>query len=435
MDFYGREEELQKLAQIREQSLKKSTFTIITGRRRIGKTELMMRSVHGQRYIYLFVSRVNEVLLCDELVRSSLEAGIELPGNYSRFADVLKALMLYTRTEPITLLIDEFQDLKRVNKAIFSEIQNVWDMYKDTTRMNLVISGSVHSMMKEIFENDKEPLFQRPTSKIQLYPFNISLIKKILRDHNPSYTSSDLLTLYMLTGGVPLYIELLMDDKATDSESMLKKVSSSGSVFLTDGKDILISEFGSEYGTYFSILQLLSGGKERRTEVQQVLNMDVGPYLSRLEEEYGFIDHISPIFSDPNNRNTRWVVSDMYMRFYFRFIQPNYSYVESGRYDLLRRMIDHGLPEYEGRALEDYFRRKLTEEETYTDIGSYWNKSGTIEIDIVLVDRIDKTAKLIEVKRNPEKLRMGELKEKGEYLSHDLEGYGVSYEGLSMDDM
>ena len=435
MDFYGREEELQKLAQIREQSLKKSTFTIITGRRRIGKTELMMRSVQNQRYIYLFVSRVNEVLLCNELVRSSLEAGIELPGNYTRFSDVLKALMLYTRSEPITLLIDEFQDLKRVNKAIFSEIKNVWDMYKDTTRMNLVISGSVHSMMKEIFENDKEPLFQRPTSKIELRPFTINLLKKILHDHNPAYTSSDLLTLYMLTGGVPLYVELLMDDNAVDSESMMRKTSSSGSVFLTDGKDILVSEFGSEYGTYFSILQLLSEGKERRNEVQQILNMDVGPYLSRLEEEYGSVDHISPIFSDPSNRNTRWVVSDMYMRFYFRFIQPNYSYVESGRYDLLRRMIENGLPEYEGRALEDYFRRKLTEEETYTDIGSYWNRSGTVEIDIVLIDRIDKTARLIEVKRNPDKVRIRELKEKGEYLSHDLEGYEVSYEGLSLGDM
>ncbi len=435
MDFYGREEELNQLAQIREQSLIKSKFTIITGRRRIGKTALMMRSVQKQRYIYLFVSRVNEALLCNEFVKSSLEAGIELPGNFTKFADVLKALMIHTRTEPITLLIDEFQELKRVNKSIFSEIQNVWDMYKDTTRMNLVISGSVHSMMKEIFENDKEPLFQRPTSKIELHPFSISMMKRILKDHNPSYKNSDLLTMYMLTGGVPLYIELLMDDGASDSESMLRKISSSGSVFLTDGKDILVTEFGSEYGTYFSILQLLSEGIGRRTEVQQILNMDVGPYLSRLEEEYGFVDHISPIFSDPSSRNTRWVVSDMYMRFYFRFIQPNYSYVESGRYDLLRRMIDHGLPEYEGRALEDYFRRKLTEEETYTDIGSYWNRSSSVEIDIVLVDKIEKSVRLIEVKRNPEKIRMGELKEKGEDLSHDLEGYSVSFEGMSMEDM
>ncbi len=435
MEFFGREEELSQLAHIREQSLKKSTFTVITGRRRIGKTELMLRSVQGQRYIYLFVSRVNETLLCSELVKASMDAGVELPGNYTRLAEVLKALMIYTRAEPLTLLIDEFQDLKRVNKSIFSEIQNVWDSYKGTTKMNLVISGSVHSMMKEIFENDKEPLFQRPTSKIELHPFSISLMKGILRRYNSSYTNGDLLTMYMLTGGVPLYIELLMDDGATDSESMLRKVSSSGSVFLTDGKDILVTEFGTEYSTYFSILQLLSEGKGRRAEVEQELNMEVGPYLKRLEDEYGFVDHISPIFSDPSNRNTRWVVSDMYMRFYFRFIQPNYSYVESGRYDLLRRMIDHGISEYEGRALEDYFRRKLTEEETYTQIGSYWNRSGTVEIDIVLIDDIEKKARLIEVKRNPDKIRLGELREKGKQLSHKLEGYEVSFEGFSMEDM
>lgn len=435
MRFYGREEELRVLENIREISENSSRFTVILGRRRIGKTALALRSVEGHPFVYLFVTRVNESVLCHNMQNTLQESGIDLTGEISRFRDILKAVMIHSRDHPITMIIDEFQDFSYVNPSIYSDIQEIWDLYKDTSRLNLIVSGSVHTMMTRLFEDEKQPLFNRPTSKISLQPFPISLMKDILKGHNPDYTNKDLLTMYMLTGGTPLYIEVLMDGGALDSDGMIDKVASYDSIFLRDGKDLLVTEFGKDYRTYFSILQLISSGKERRSEIEDVLRMESGPYLDRLKREYRFVDTVAPIFSDHDTKNTRWRITDMYLRFYFRMILPVSDYLESGRYDLLRRSILSAIPNYEGKVLEEYFTRRIKEEDTYTRIGGFWNRKGDIEIDIVVVDDIEKTARVIEVKRNPDKLDEGILRMKAEYLKDGLKGYQVVYQGLSVNDM
>ncbi len=435
MEFYGRDDELMQLKRIHESSVSASRFTVITGRRRIGKTSLVLKSVQGMRHVYLFVSRVSQKLICEDMQRAVEEEGIEIPGRIERFGDLLKALMLRSREESLVLIIDEFQDFEYVDKTIFQDIQNVWDRYKGESRISLVVCGSAHSMIVSIFENDKEPLFGRPTDKIVLNPLPIKVMEKVLADRNGSYTSQDLLTFYILTGGVPKYMEVLIDSGAFDSDAMLKRATSAGSVFLTDGKDLLVTEFGKEYRTYASILQLLSSGKEKRSEIEDVLQTEAGAYLKRMEDELGLIRHVSPVFSEPNNRNVRWTVSDPYLKFYFRFVRPATGYVESGRYDLLLRSIKAGLPDYEGRALEDFFRRRISEEDTYTEIGGYWNRKGDVEIDIVVVDDIERKVRLIEVKRNQKKLNMKDLESKRAMIRHELEGYDMSYEGLSSEDV
>ncbi len=434
MRFYGRETELKTLDNIRSESKISSRFTVITGRRRIGKTALLLKSVENERHVYMFITRVNESLLCMNLQRELKESGIDVVGRIDRFADILKAVMLHSSTSPITLIIDEFQELYHVNKAIFQEIQDVWDRYKDVSKVNLIVSGSAHSMMTRLFENEKEPLFGRPTAKIVLHPLRTSLLKQILRDHNPDYSNRDLLTLYMLTGGVPLYVSVLMDSGSADADKMLRYALSSGSIFLMDGKDSLITEFGKDYRTYFSILQLISSGKERRSEMEDVLRTECGPYLDRLKNEYGYVENISPVLSKPETKNTRWVISDMYLRFYFRYVHPCSGYVESERYDLLMRTVEKTIADYEGRTLEDYFRRKIAEEDTYTAVGGYWNRKGDIEIDVLVLDDLEKSARAIEVKRNRRRYDEKALREKTEKVEA-LRGYSVVCECLSWEDM
>ena len=435
MRFYDREKELEALKRIKEQSKRSSTFTVMLGRRRIGKTTLMVRSAEGSRSVYLFVSRVAEPLLCEKLQKAAEEAGIEIAGSATKFRDILKALMISSRDEPLTIMIDEFQDLKYVDSSIYGEIQEIWDLYKDTTKANLIVSGSVHSMMVRLFEDSSEPLFGRATSKIELRPFTISVMKKILKEHNPDCTQEDLLTMYMLTGGVPKYIEVLIDSGKNTADRMIDHITSVDSIFLTDGKDIIVSEFGKDYKTYFSIMQLIAGGKNRRAEIDNILGVDTGTYLQRLEKEYSFIGQNSPVFSEPGSRNSRWRIADMYLRFYFRFVLPYYDYVESGRPDLLNRTVRDGLDEYYGRALENYFRQRIIEEETYTEVGSYWNRKGDLEIDIIVLNGFDKTADVIEVKLNPKKLDIKGLRSKAKTLEHELKGYDVRFRGLSIKDV
>ena len=128
---------------------------------------------------------------------------------------------MLSKERNFTLIIDEFQEFSNLNKSVFSDMQNIWDSFKDQSRINLILCGSIYSMMKRIFENSKEPLFGRATSRLIIRPFNIATIKEILKDYNPDYTSEDLLTFYMTTGGVAKYIEQLVQSKAFTKRRIL----------------------------------------------------------------------------------------------------------------------------------------------------------------------------------------------------------------------
>jgi len=436
MRFYNRENELAILSRILEQSRNSSCFTVMVGRRRVGKTSLLLESVSGGRFLYLFVSRKSEPLLCAQFQKDASEAiGIQIFGAITRFKDLFEQLMIFATKEHFTLVMDEFQEFENVNSSIFGDIQNLWDQYKDRARINLIVCGSIYSMMMKIFENRKEPLFGRLTSKMTLKPFTVVVMKEILSDYNPGYTSEDLLCFYMLTGGIPKYISLLMESGATSYSKMLERITSPDSPFISEGTDMLISEFGKDYGIYFSILQLIAFGKTRQSEIDSIIGKNTGAYLVNLEKEYSLIDRNKPLFSRPESRNARWSLRDNYLRFWFRFIYPNQSMIEMGKYELLREYIGRNYEQYSGVVLERYFREKISESERITQIGSYWDRKGLNEIDLIAINDLDKKAIVVEIKRNPQKINLNQLRIKSDTLKKDLMQYDIEFKGFSMDDM
>ncbi len=435
MKFYDRKSEMELLERNRKQSEKSAVFTVMVGRRRIGKTSLLLESVKGQKYLYLFVSRKSEALLCTQFQKDAQDVlGLQIFGNITQFRDLFEQLLIFSTKERYTLIIDEFQEFDNVNSSIFSDIQNLWDRYKDKAKINFIACGSIYSMMMKIFESRKEPLFGRLTSKIVLQPFAVSVIKEILGDFNPKYTPADLLGLYMLTGGVPKYIDLLMEAGAVTKEKMLDMVCRQDSPFLGEGKDLLVSEFGKEYGTYFSILQLIASGKTTQSEIDSIIGKNTGAYLANLEKVYSLITRNKPMFAKPESRKARWTLNDNYLRFWFRFIYPNQSVIEMGKYDLLREIIDRNYEQYSGLILERYFREKIAETERITSIGGYWDNKGENEIDIIALNDIDKTAIVAEVKRNPNKIDKAILSSKATTVK-ELSKYSVEFKGLSFGEM
>ncbi|NRF41112.1 ATP-binding protein [Pedobacter foliorum] len=436
MKFYGRKKELEILQINEGQSKKTACFTVMVGRRRIGKTSLLLESVKNQRYLYLFVSRKNEQLLCAQFQKEAQEAlGIQIFGTITTFKDIFEQLLIYSTNQHYTLIIDEFQEFDYVNSAIFSDIQHLWDKHKDKAKINFIACGSIYSMMLRIFEDRKEPLFGRLTSKIILQPFSVSTIKEVLIDYNPKYTSEDLLCMYAITGGVAKYITLLMEAGATTKVRIFDLVTRRDSPFLSEGKDLLVSEFGREYGTYFSILQLIASGKTTQTEMDSIVGKNTGAYLVNLEKEYSMISKNKPMFAKPESRKTRWSISDNYLRFWFRFIYPNQSMLELGKHELLREYIIQNYEQYSGLILEKYFKEKLTESTRITAIGSYWDNKGQNEIDLIAVNDLDKTAIVAEIKRNPKKINLNSLTIKVQALQKELAKYKIQLLGLSMEDM
>jgi AAA+ ATPase superfamily predicted ATPase len=436
MKFYDRKDELAVLDKLNKQSEKTSCFTLLVGRRRLGKTALLMRMAAKQKHLYLFVSRQNERLLCEQFQKEAKSAlGFEIFGQTEHFKDLFEALLRAAEKTPYTLIIDEFQEFERINPAIFSEIQNLWDKYKNKIKLNFITCGSIYSTLIKIFENSKEPLFGRLNSKIILKPFQAVLLKEILKDYNKKYTSEDLLCLYMLTGGVPKYISLLMDSKSVSKNKMIDFVIKTDSLFLSEGKDLLIAEFGKDYGTYFSILQLIANGKNTQSEIDSVIGKNTGAYLMNLEKEFALISRRKPLFSKPESRNGRWRIADNYLSFYFRFLYPNQTLIEQGQYELLKKIVLKGYEQYSGLVLENYFREKYIQSGKFTQAGSYWDTKGENEIDIIALDALNKTAVIAEVKRNEHKINLQQLAAKAQNLKKQLTEYKVEYKSLSLTDM
>ena len=254
MKFYDRETELQTLDAMQRLSRSKGArMTVLYGRRRIGKTVLALQSAQqsGAPYVYLFVSRKNETLLCQD-AKTEIERGLDttVHGDFTRFRDVPAWLMDYASRTPLTLIIDEFQEFSTINPAIFSELQEIWDRNKSGSRLHLIISGSVYRLMKSIFEDAREPLFGRADERIHLQPLRTGTLIEIMRVHHPGFTPQDLLCLYAVTGGIPKYVEMMADKGAMTCGAMRDELFRPDSWWLDEGANLLIGEFGRDFSTY-----------------------------------------------------------------------------------------------------------------------------------------------------------------------------------------
>ena len=155
---------------------------------------------------------------------------------------------------------------------------------------------------------------------MSIKPFTPAVLKEIMAEYNPNYTSEDLLALYSFTGGVAKYVQLLVDAGATTKTKMLNHIIKADSVFLGEGKAILIEEFGKDYGVYFSILSAIARGKTLRSEIEQIVGREIGGYLTKLEKEYEVITKNQPIFEKSSTKNVRYTIEDNFFTFWFRFI-------------------------------------------------------------------------------------------------------------------
>ncbi len=439
MKFFDRTQEVLALKEIRDMAKFSAQFTVITGRRRIGKTSLVWKAYEDEKILYFFVTRKTEKELCEDYqfeIESKL--GIATLGPVDRFAKIFELVMKLSLEKPITLFIDEFQEFFRVNKSIYSEMQRIWDIYNQKAHINLIVCGSIYSMMTKIFKNRKEPLYNRQNHFISINTFTPSVIKEILKEYNPEYTKEDLLALYSFTGGVAKYVQILMELRATTKEKMVNAIIRQDSIFLSEGKAILIEEFGKDYGIYFSIISSIARGKTSRSEIEKIVGREIGGYLTKLENEYGIITKKQPLFEKSTTKNMRYFVEDNFFKFWFRFIFKYNYMLEIQSYESLKAIINRDFETFSGQMLERWFICKLIEEHQYTRIGNWWNRKGEDEIDIIAENELKKKAVFFEVKRKKENINIKTLKSKAENFlksTAEFKGYSISFKALSIDDM
>ena len=441
MRYYNREREIAKLQEVRELSYNDhSRLTVVTGRRRIGKTRLINNAMGDEPFIYLFVGRKNEASLCASYCKEiAAKLNLFVPSITS-FQELFAFLMQQGETKKFTLVIDEFQEFFNVNSSIYSDIQNIWDQYRLKTHINFIVSGSVYSLMTKIFQHYHEPLFGRADVMLKLNPFSLPVLKQIMKDHLPAYTNDDLLALYTVTGGIPKYVELLVDAKALTVKKIIHTVCDPDSPFKDEGKNLLVDEFGKQYGTYFSILDAISNGINTQSDIAAALGeKSIGGQLKKLEETYEVIQKMRPILAKKGTQTVRYGISDMFLRFWFRYFEGNRTLVEMSQFEVLEKVIAADYTTYSGKVLEAYFKQQFIESHQYRDMGSYWEaKKGKeqYEIDIVALRLEKNKAVAVEVKRQHKEFKPKEFGEKVQHLKDKvLPKYEIEPRCLTLEDM
>ena len=418
-------------------------MTVLTGRRRIGKTKLILNSCNTTPTVYLFIRRSNETTLCTQFTEIASKAlNTFIPSSITSFAQLFETLMNIGKNTAFNLVIDEFQEFFYINPSVYSSIQDIWDRYKDFTHVNFIASGSVYTLIHKIFLEYKEPLYGRCDNFIKLKPFTTTVIKDILADYNPQYTNDDLLALYTITGGVPKYIELLLDRGCVTLNSMIDCVIQENSIFLEEGNVLLIQEFGKKYGNYYAILLAIASGRNTASEISEATgNISVGGLLQRLEEDYEVISKKRPILSKEGSQNVRYDIADNFLRFWFRYIIKYQDYVQSGLYEKLADIIKDDYPTYSGLTLERYFREQLKEKLCFKNIGSWWDNSKgkdikQNEIDIVAIYADSPKVLIAEVKRQHKNFKPDLFQQKVDAIKNKLFfEYDIEMQFLSLDDM
>ena len=438
MKFYDREREVEKLREIERRSHKVAQFTVVTGRRRVGKSSLILKACEKCKFAYLFVERKSEKDLCEGFV-AELEQKLGMPfyGTPSRFEDVFKAIMKYSVEHPITVVIDEFQEFLKINKSIFSEMQHYWDWYHTDAKINLIVSGSVYTLMQKIFLSRKASLYGRGTAFFRIEPFRIEVLKRILADHSPKYDNEDLLALWTFTGGVAKYVALLMDAGAVTRKRMIEKIVCEESLLIDEGRMVLAEEFDKEYGFYFSVLSAIACGRNTRAEISQTLGRDCGGYLTRLERDYAIIEQIRPMYAKESAKGAHYRIHDRFFSFWFRFVFKYSSLLQIRGYDMLREIIERDYPVFSGFALESYFHQKFAESGKWSRLGNWWDRKGENELDLIAENELDGKLLVAEVKRDKGRIDLDAVRGKYEtFVKAVGKRHGKpQFKALSIEDM
>lgn len=401
MKFYNRERELQRLGEIAELAADSAHMLVVTGRWRIGKTELVRQFLKNREdALYLFVSKKKPLVLLDEF-RDLVAAKIPLAANvtFRNFDDFFSFLFQYLQEHPLMIVLDEFQNFRAVDASVFTVLQRLWDTNKDESRGMFIFVGSVFTLMKTIFEGSREPLFGRATARMVLDPLPPDAVAAILEDHGLDAPAS-LPFFDTLFGGVPKYYFLL--DRyhlfKQPPEKIIRRLFVEADAPLqNEGRELLIEEFGKNYHLYFSILQVVASGETQMARIADRTGINVNSiskYLDELTNYYQILERRLPVTDNREDKKRgRYYLRDQALRFWFRYIFRNRTLIEIGDEENLIRKILADLPTLMGRVFEELVRSLLLRKNDTTllpfrfnRIGGFWSRRGDVEIDIVALD-------------------------------------------------
>lgn len=398
--FINRHQELNALERMFQSGI--AEFFVLYGRRRVGKTELLSRFCKDKRSIYFLASQLKEQDHLQQLTETARHVINDPLLQSLAFNDWESALIYFAQQaqeERLVLVLDEFQYLCEDNAALPSLIQRFWDLHGKNSKLFLILCGSQVSFMEREVLAERSPLYGRRTGQFRLMPLSYRDSGRFFSE----YPAKEKLIAYGILGGIPAYLNQFALRSSNDSQRMFEQhikgelLTPQG--YLFDEVNFLLRTELREPRTYASLLHAIAGGVTRLNEISQRVGLDatsVNKYLSVLRE-LGLVKRETPVTDRAPQKSKKglYKIADNYVKFWFRFVLPNRSLIESGNTELVyEQMIAPNLSHYMGEIFEDVCRQYISlywEEKLKVaskQVGAHWG--GNLEID-VLTENVDES--------------------------------------------
>ncbi|MBC2698712.1 MAG: ATP-binding protein [ANME-2 cluster archaeon] len=403
--FKDREDDLVNINKLLESNT--FEFIIIYGRRRVGKTELILQATRNtNRIYYLAVGARNLERFYDLCTRQYPEV--------SKLRMDWEVLFEYLRDRVDVIVIDEFQNMIKEDANILNIFQSVTDTVLTDSRLKLFILGSSVSIITSKVLDYQSPLYGRRTGSIDLKAVSFFDLQKFYPDLN----IRELIEIYGFADGIPFYL-IKLDDRLWP---WLGKETGDKNSFLKDEVDFIMRYEFEDVSTYKLILEAIAYGKTKLGDIKDFMGVkrtDISPYLRNLIE-VGMIKREVPITEKAKSRLGRYYISDNFLKFWFRYIYPNVSAIEEGIFDI--DLIKHDYNRYLGGIFEhvakQFLIRNKDEIFNFTRIGKWWHRER--EIDVVAMNELN--GEILFLECNWQDLKHGEA---GKILAElaDKSGY------------
>ena len=363
---------------------------VIYGKRRVGKTELAVRFAKEKPHIYFLCEKISaphQLVKFTEAAASFFKDEFLLQGGFKDWETALKYIA--KKNSKIVLILDEFPYLVETDPAIPSTFQKAWDLYLKNSPIYLVLLGSSISMMERTALHDKAPLYGRRTGQLLIQPFKFKELQKLF----PKASFEERLTIYSIVGGTPLYLNKFREKNPV--EVMKSEILRKGEP-LYEEVEFLLREELKEPRNYFVILEALSLGKHKLSELINETGLDKGT-VSRciaILKELGITKKEIPVTEKTPEKSRKGIyrIEDNFFNFWFRFVFRNRSLLEENKIDEVASVIKQTLPEllsknYE-RVASEILKETISEKKLSLKLESYgrwWDRNE--EIDLVALNR------------------------------------------------
>ena len=414
--FVNRESELKAL----EKRYKKRGFEFVPiyGRRRVGKTELILQFIKNKKSIYFLATSGSKKENITRFKQAASKA-IDLSPIREEWEDIFEYIKENVR-DRLIIVIDEFPYLLESEQGLSSIFQRIIDTILKDGNIFLILCGSSLSMMYKEVLTYKAPLYGRRTGQIHPKPLNFRDAAKFFQRKS----LEEIIRIYSVCGGMPAYLKEFVENKNTFS-LIREKILEKDAILREEPMFLLRMEF-RDPKIYSSILTAISLGNRTLGRIISYCGFPnktgIMPYLYNLEY-LEYVEREVPVTEKQRSKKGLYFIKDYFFDFWFKFVRPNISLLEQSADDVTKKIKEkfntHVSYAFENICREMLFYIRPIE---FTKIGKWWHKDN--EIDIVALNEKTKEILLCECKWKEKvnaKKVCRELAEKAQYVQWNNE--------------